>query len=160
MSVPSASAQAAPIAGPPVDRQTYRQLATRVKLLSWASLAYMTLEGTIAILAGVSAGSVALIGFGRTSNSGVEEVASKGIYGCVTVRSCLRHPYGVLPRCQGRLKCGPSAPVEKWTTLAGCRRRCGAEARRAEAEQGRRARRLVGGQFSAGGRARSRSLRR
>ena len=30
-----------------------------MKVLSWASLAYMTLEGTIAILAGVLAGSVA-----------------------------------------------------------------------------------------------------
>jgi len=58
----------------PVDRETYRRLATRVKLLSWASLAYMTLEGGIAILAGVLAGSVALIGFGI--DSGIEGFAS------------------------------------------------------------------------------------
>jgi divalent metal cation (Fe/Co/Zn/Cd) transporter len=56
------------------DRETYRRLATRVKLLSWASLAYMTLEGTIAILAGVLAGSVALIGFGL--DSAIEGFAS------------------------------------------------------------------------------------
>jgi divalent metal cation (Fe/Co/Zn/Cd) transporter len=59
---------------PPVDRETYRRLATRVKALSWASLAYMTLEGAIAILAGVLAGSVALIGFGL--DSAIEGIAS------------------------------------------------------------------------------------
>ncbi len=37
---------------PRLDRETYRRLAGRVKLLSWASLAYMVLEGGIAILAG------------------------------------------------------------------------------------------------------------
>jgi divalent metal cation (Fe/Co/Zn/Cd) transporter len=57
-----------------VDRQTYRRLATRVKFLSWASLAYMTLEGGIAILAGILAGSVALIGFGI--DSAIEGFAS------------------------------------------------------------------------------------
>ena len=36
-----------------VDRETYRRLATRAKTLSWVSLAYMTLEGTVAIVAGV-----------------------------------------------------------------------------------------------------------
>jgi divalent metal cation (Fe/Co/Zn/Cd) transporter len=61
-------------AAPRVDRDTYRRLATRVKLLSWVSLAYMTLEGGIAILAGVLAGSVALVGFGL--DSGVEGFAS------------------------------------------------------------------------------------
>jgi len=58
----------------PIDRATYRRLATRVKVLSWASLAYMTLEGSIAILAGVLAGSVALIGFGL--DSAIEGFAS------------------------------------------------------------------------------------
>ncbi len=57
-----------------IDRETYRRLATRVKLLSWASLAYMTLEGTIAIVAGILAGSVALIGFGL--DSAIEGFAS------------------------------------------------------------------------------------
>jgi divalent metal cation (Fe/Co/Zn/Cd) transporter len=59
---------------PPVDRASYRRLATRVKVLSWASLAYMTLEGAIAILAGILAGSVALIGFGL--DSAIEGFAS------------------------------------------------------------------------------------
>jgi divalent metal cation (Fe/Co/Zn/Cd) transporter len=58
----------------PIDRETYRRLATRVKLLSWVSLAYMTLEGAIAILAGILAGSVALIGFGL--DSAIEGFAS------------------------------------------------------------------------------------
>ena len=45
-----------------------------MKLLSWASLAYMTLEGTVAITAGILAGSVALIGFGI--DSAIEGFAS------------------------------------------------------------------------------------
>ena len=57
-----------------VDRATYRRLAGRVKLLSWFSLGYMALEGGIAILAGVLAGSVALIGFGI--DSAIEGFAS------------------------------------------------------------------------------------
>src|ERR671938_2025053 len=65
----------APTAAPPrVDRETYRRLAARAKLLSWASLGYMALEGGIAILAGVLAGSVALIGFGL--DSAIEGFAS------------------------------------------------------------------------------------
>jgi divalent metal cation (Fe/Co/Zn/Cd) transporter len=56
------------------DRATYRRLANRAKLLSWASLGYMTLEGAVAILAGVLAGSVALIGFGI--DSAIEGFAS------------------------------------------------------------------------------------
>lgn len=52
---------------PAIDRSTYERLARRVKALSWFSLAYMALEGGIAILAGVLAGSVALVGFGIDS---------------------------------------------------------------------------------------------
>jgi divalent metal cation (Fe/Co/Zn/Cd) transporter len=61
-------------AAPGLDRATYERLAGRVRLLSWASLAYMTLEGAIAILAGVLAGSIALIGFGI--DSAIEGFAS------------------------------------------------------------------------------------
>jgi divalent metal cation (Fe/Co/Zn/Cd) transporter len=50
------------------------RLAGRVRRLSWLSLAYMSLEGGIAILAGVLAGSVALIGFGL--DSAIEGFAS------------------------------------------------------------------------------------
>ena len=76
MSIPAASAlQPATVTPtPPIDRETYRRLATRVKVLSWASLGYMTFEGGIAILAGVLAGSVALIGFGL--DSAIEGFAS------------------------------------------------------------------------------------
>ena len=59
---------------PAIDRATYRRLARRVTWLSWASLGYMTLEGTVAILAGILAGSVALIGFGL--DSAIEGFAS------------------------------------------------------------------------------------
>jgi divalent metal cation (Fe/Co/Zn/Cd) transporter len=59
---------------PAIDRETYRRLAKRVRLLSWSSLAYMTVEGGIAILAGILAGSVALIGFGI--DSAIEGFAS------------------------------------------------------------------------------------
>ena len=51
-----------------------RRLAARVRLLSWASLAYMAAEGAIAIVAGVTAGSVALVGFGL--DSAIEGFAS------------------------------------------------------------------------------------
>lgn len=57
-----------------VDRETYRRLANRAKLLSWASLGYMALEGGVAIFAGILAGSIALIGFGI--DSGIEGIAS------------------------------------------------------------------------------------
>jgi divalent metal cation (Fe/Co/Zn/Cd) transporter len=67
----------APVSAPPaprIDRATYEALARRVWWLSWLSLGYMTLEGSVAILAGVLAGSVALIGFGL--DSAVEGFAS------------------------------------------------------------------------------------
>jgi divalent metal cation (Fe/Co/Zn/Cd) transporter len=51
-----------------------RRLAARVRLLSWVSLGYMALEGGIAMLAGVLAGSIALIGFGL--DSAIEGFAS------------------------------------------------------------------------------------
>ncbi len=48
--------------------------ARRARILSWASLAYMTVEGGVAIAAGVVAGSVALVGFGL--DSAIEGFAS------------------------------------------------------------------------------------
>jgi divalent metal cation (Fe/Co/Zn/Cd) transporter len=56
----------APTGARPTDAER-RRLAARVRLLSWASLAYMTAEGAVAIVAGVTAGSIALIGFGLDS---------------------------------------------------------------------------------------------
>lgn len=48
--------------------------ARRARLLSWASLAWMGIEGAIAITAGVLAGSIALVAFGL--DSVVEGLAS------------------------------------------------------------------------------------
>jgi divalent metal cation (Fe/Co/Zn/Cd) transporter len=48
--------------------------ARRARFLSWLSLAWMGLEGGIAITAGILAGSIALIGFGI--DSAIEGVAS------------------------------------------------------------------------------------
>lgn len=59
---------------PRLDEGEYRRLAGRVKLLSWISLGYMTVEGAVAITAGILAGSVALIGFGL--DSAIEGFAS------------------------------------------------------------------------------------
>jgi divalent metal cation (Fe/Co/Zn/Cd) transporter len=66
---PPAAAQA-----PRLSEAHRRRLAARVRLLSWVSLGYMALEGGIAILAGVLAGSIALIGFGL--DSAIEGFAS------------------------------------------------------------------------------------
>jgi divalent metal cation (Fe/Co/Zn/Cd) transporter len=54
--------------------ERYRELARRVKLLSWLSLAAMSVEGIVAVGAGVMAGSIALVGFGL--DSAIEGFAS------------------------------------------------------------------------------------
>jgi len=59
---------------PPLDREHYAAVAHKVKLLSWLSLAWMTIEGAVAITAGVIASSIALVGFGL--DSVIEGVAS------------------------------------------------------------------------------------
>lgn len=51
-----------------------RRLVRRAQFLAWASLAWMTAEGAIAVVAGILAGSIALIGFGI--DSAIEGVAS------------------------------------------------------------------------------------
>jgi divalent metal cation (Fe/Co/Zn/Cd) transporter len=65
---------AAAAEAPRLTRARYVELARRVKLLSWLSLAWMTVEGVVAIAAGVVAGSIALIGFGL--DSAIEGLAS------------------------------------------------------------------------------------
>ena len=67
----------------------YLQLARRAKLLSWASLGYMALEGLVAIIAGIVAGSVALIGFGL--DSAIEGFASVVIVWRFTGSRMLSH---------------------------------------------------------------------
>ncbi len=67
-----------PLGPAPADaalpRSEYEHLARRVKLLSWLSLGWMTIEGGVAITAGILAGSIALIGFGIDST--IEGLAS------------------------------------------------------------------------------------
>ena len=63
-----------PVAPSGVDRRAQLRLAKRARLLSWLSLGWMTVEGAVAILAGLAAGSIALIGFGL--DSAVEGFAS------------------------------------------------------------------------------------
>jgi divalent metal cation (Fe/Co/Zn/Cd) transporter len=62
-----------PLAAEP-SAEAYTRLARRARMLSWLSLAWMTVEGAVAILAGLAAGSIALIGFGL--DSAIEGFAS------------------------------------------------------------------------------------
>ena len=62
-----------PIATAPAAGERVR-LARRARLLSWLSLGWMTVEGAVAILAGMAAGSIALVGFGL--DSAIEGFAS------------------------------------------------------------------------------------
>ncbi len=57
-----------------IDRATYERLARRARFLSWLSLAWMTVEGGVAIAAGLAASSIALVGFGL--DSAIEGFAS------------------------------------------------------------------------------------
>jgi divalent metal cation (Fe/Co/Zn/Cd) transporter len=57
-----------------LTRERYAEFAARVKLLSWLSLGWMTIEGAVAITAGIVASSIALVGFGL--DSVIEGVAS------------------------------------------------------------------------------------
>ena len=59
-----------PIAG----SADWRRLARIARILSWLTLAWMGIEGGVAIVAAVLAGSVALLGFGL--DSGIEAMAS------------------------------------------------------------------------------------
>jgi divalent metal cation (Fe/Co/Zn/Cd) transporter len=65
---------AAPAPVAQLTRERYGELARKVKLLSWLSLAWMTVEGAVALVAGAIAGSIALVGFGL--DSVVEGLAS------------------------------------------------------------------------------------
>lgn len=77
--LPTLSAETAAPAQAPrpvasISRGRYEQLARRVRLLSWLSLGWMTVEGAVAITAGIVASSIALVGFGL--DSVIEGVAS------------------------------------------------------------------------------------
>jgi divalent metal cation (Fe/Co/Zn/Cd) transporter len=72
-----------------ISQARYGELARRVKLLSWLSLAWMTVEGAVAIAAGIAASSIALIGFGL--DSAVEGFASVIIIWRFTGRRVFSH---------------------------------------------------------------------
>jgi divalent metal cation (Fe/Co/Zn/Cd) transporter len=57
-----------------LSQDGYAARARRVKRLSWLSLAAMSVEGVVAVAAGIIAGSIALVGFGL--DSAVEGFAS------------------------------------------------------------------------------------
>jgi hypothetical protein len=61
---PSGCGQACPTDAGSTRDPAWHRAASRARLLSWLSLAYMTAEGAIAIVAAVLSGSVALLGFG------------------------------------------------------------------------------------------------
>jgi divalent metal cation (Fe/Co/Zn/Cd) transporter len=52
----------------------YQHETRKAKWLSWASLGYMAIEGIVAVVAGIVAGSIALVGFGI--DSAIEGFAS------------------------------------------------------------------------------------
>ena len=60
--------------GPVVGSADWLRLARIARILSWLTLAWMGIEGGVAIIAAVIAGSVALLGFGL--DSGIEAMAS------------------------------------------------------------------------------------
>jgi hypothetical protein len=61
--LPTALPLAQRMPSPAISRRSYRELAGRVRLLSWLSLAWMSVEGAVAIASGIIASSVALVGF-------------------------------------------------------------------------------------------------
>jgi divalent metal cation (Fe/Co/Zn/Cd) transporter len=63
--------------------------ASRARALSWISLAWMGIEGAVAITAGILAGSIALIGFGI--DSAIEGLASLVIVWRFTGHRLLSH---------------------------------------------------------------------
>jgi hypothetical protein len=54
--------------------QEWLRLAQLAKVLAWASLGWLTIEGTVGVVAGLVAGSIALVGFGL--DSAIEGLAS------------------------------------------------------------------------------------
>jgi hypothetical protein len=64
--------EAASPAGPALSRsEDWLRTARLTRLLSWLSLIWLGIEGAVAIVAGLMAGSIALIAFGLTAPSRV-----------------------------------------------------------------------------------------
>ena len=55
------------VAVPAVSDARQSTLARRIRRVSWASLVWLVVEGVVAIIAGLSTGSVALLGYGLDS---------------------------------------------------------------------------------------------
>ena len=72
--LPAGAAASATASATPEPSEAWLAAAKRARFLSWLSLVWMGFEGGIAIVAGIIAGSIALIGFGI--DSGIEGVAS------------------------------------------------------------------------------------
>jgi divalent metal cation (Fe/Co/Zn/Cd) transporter len=62
------------VAQPLTGSSEWLSLARRAKLLAWTSLAWLCIEGGVAVTAGLVAGSIALVGFGL--DSAIEGLAS------------------------------------------------------------------------------------
>lgn len=74
MTAPLPSAGQSRSSAQPAMPEAWLRLARLARILSWLTLAWMGLEGGIAIGAAIVAGSVALLGFGL--DSGIEAMAS------------------------------------------------------------------------------------
>jgi divalent metal cation (Fe/Co/Zn/Cd) transporter len=74
---------------PQMGGSEWLRAARRARFLSWLSLAWMGVEGAVAIVAGILAGSIALIGFGI--DSAIEGVASLVIVWRFTGSRLLSH---------------------------------------------------------------------
>lgn len=74
LQLPVLQPDARPAVAPGLAARERDRLIGRAKALSWLSLAWMTIEGVVAITAALAAGSVALLGFGI--DSGIEGLAS------------------------------------------------------------------------------------
>jgi divalent metal cation (Fe/Co/Zn/Cd) transporter len=71
---PSPAARQRPDTGPVPVSADWLRLARLARMLSWLTLAWMGIEGGVAIGAAIVSGSVALLGFGL--DSGIEAMAS------------------------------------------------------------------------------------
>src|SRR5215210_7277548 len=106
------------VTAPRIDRATYEWLARRARVLSWLSLAWMTVEGGVAISAGLVASSIALVGFGL--DSAIEGFASLVIVWRFTGSRMFSH--AAETRAQKldavRTLIGGERPDETWVGIA------------------------------------------
>src|SRR2546422_10218828 len=56
------------------QREDWLRLARIARLLAWLSLGWLAIEGTVGVIAGIAAGSIALVSFGL--DSAIEGLAS------------------------------------------------------------------------------------